>query len=56
MQILGAFGFLTKVRGLEFFRAYIPPALRSLRTLLEAQQFDSYKRLKKAVFEEIKDI
>jgi len=56
MQILGAFGFLTKARGLEFFRAYIPPALRSLRTFLQAQQFDAYKKLKKVVFEEIKGI
>ena len=56
MQILGAFGFLTKARGLAFFRTYIPPALRSLRTLLAAQQFDSYKLLKKVVFKEIKGI
>jgi len=56
MQILGAFGFLTKVRGLAFFRAYIPPALRSLRTLLQDRCFKPYKKLKRIVFEEIKDI
>jgi aminoglycoside/choline kinase family phosphotransferase len=56
MQILGAFGFLTKARGLTFFSAYIPAAVRGLRILLAARQFDVYRRLKKAVFEEIKDI
>jgi aminoglycoside/choline kinase family phosphotransferase len=56
MQILGAFGFLTEARGLAFFRAYIPPALRSLRALLKDRCFNPYKKLKRVVFEEIKDI
>jgi len=56
MQILGAFGFLTKVRRLEFFRPYIPPALQGLRTLLKEGNFSPYKKLKKIVFEEIKGI
>ncbi|MCJ7663924.1 MAG: phosphotransferase [Desulfobacterales bacterium] len=56
MQILGAFGFLTKARGLAFFRAYIPPALRSLRALLKDRCFNPYKKLKRVVFEEIKGI
>lgn len=56
MQILGAFAFLTKARGLEFFRPYIPPALRSLRTLMEAKCFNPYKRLKRVVFEEVTGI
>ena len=34
LQILGAFSFLTKVMQKEFFEAYIPAALRSLRDLL----------------------
>jgi aminoglycoside/choline kinase family phosphotransferase len=54
MQILGAFGFLTTVRGLEFFRPYIPPALQGLRTLLTERDFTPYKKLKRVVFEEIK--
>jgi hypothetical protein len=56
MQILGAFAFLTKARGLKFFQSYISPALRSLRVLLADKRFDPYKRLKKAVFKEIKGI
>jgi aminoglycoside/choline kinase family phosphotransferase len=35
LQILGAFAFLSKVRGKTCFETYIPSALRSLRHLLE---------------------
>jgi N-acetylmuramate 1-kinase len=56
MQILGAFGFLTTVRGLAFFRPYIPPALQGLRALLKERCFGPYKKLKRVVFEEIKGI
>ena len=56
MQVLGAFAFLIKARGLEFFRPYISPALKNLRTLLEDKCFDPYKKLKRVVFEEIKEI
>jgi len=34
LQILGAFSFLTKVRGRPYFDAYISPALKSLHGLL----------------------
>ena len=34
LQILGAFGYLTKVCGKEFFRDYLPPALSGLVQLL----------------------
>jgi aminoglycoside/choline kinase family phosphotransferase len=53
MQILGAFAFLSKGRGREYFRQYIPPAVKSLRALLEDQLFAPYKKLKQVVFEEI---
>jgi len=56
MQVLGAFAFLTKARGLEFFQSYIPPALRGLRTLLGVPCFNPYKRLKRIIFEEIQGI
>jgi aminoglycoside/choline kinase family phosphotransferase len=56
MQILGAFAFLTKQRGLAFFQAYIPPAVRGLRILLSDARFASYKKLKRVVFEESKGI
>jgi aminoglycoside/choline kinase family phosphotransferase len=56
MQILGAFAFLTKDRGLKFFQSYIPPAVKSLRALLGDQFFAPYTKLKRVVFEEIKGI
>ncbi|MBN1255025.1 MAG: phosphotransferase [Deltaproteobacteria bacterium] len=56
MQVLGAFAFLTKAKGLCFFQSYIPPALRGLRTLLGDTCFDPYKKLRRVVFEEIKGI
>jgi aminoglycoside/choline kinase family phosphotransferase len=53
MQILGAFAFLSKGRGREYFRQYIPPAVKGLRALLGDQLFAPYKTLKRVVFEEI---
>ena len=53
MQILGAFAFLGQARGREYFRAYIPPAVKSLRALLGDQLFAPYTKLKRVVFEEI---
>jgi aminoglycoside/choline kinase family phosphotransferase len=38
LQILGAFSFLTRVRGKTYFEAYIPPALNSLQRLLDELQ------------------
>ena len=35
LQILGAFSFLSRVRGKTYFEDYIPGALQSLRHLLE---------------------
>jgi aminoglycoside/choline kinase family phosphotransferase len=40
LQALGAFGFLTKVRGKLRFEQHIPAALRILRELLESREFD----------------
>lgn len=34
LQILGAFSFLSRVRGKTYFEVYIPPALKSLAALL----------------------
>jgi aminoglycoside/choline kinase family phosphotransferase len=53
MQILGAFAFLSKGRGREYFRQYIPPAVKNLRALLGDQLFAPYKKLRRVVFEEI---
>lgn len=35
LQILGAYSFLSKVKGKTVFKKYIPPSLRSLRYLLD---------------------
>ena len=56
MQVLGAFAFLSRARGREFYQRYIPIALKSLRALLKDKRFDAYKQLRRAVFEEIKGI
>ncbi len=37
LQILGAYGFLTKVKGKEQFARYIPPAVAGLRRRLQAR-------------------
>ena len=56
MQILGAFAFLSQARGKEYFCAYIPPAVKSLRVLLANKLFVPYNTLKHVVFEEIQGI
>jgi aminoglycoside/choline kinase family phosphotransferase len=46
LQILGAFGFLTRVRKKQWFEQYIPSAVSSLCALLEMQQDAHLKPLK----------
>jgi N-acetylmuramate 1-kinase len=47
LQILGAFGFLTKVRGKAYFEAYIPAAVRSLNHLLDGLENQALVPLKR---------
>ena len=57
LQIIGAFAFLTRERGLAFFQAYIPAAVRGLRHLIAGdKRFEPYQKLKRVVFEEIRGI
>ena len=49
LQILGAFSFLSKVRGKPFFKDYISPALKSLQHLLEDLKDPQLSPLKDAV-------
>jgi len=56
MQILGAFAFLSQGMGKEYFREYIPPAVKSLRALLGDKLFAPYKTLQRIVFKEIQGI
>jgi len=48
LQILGAFGFLTKVKGKDYFARYIPGALRSLERLL-AERPGEFPQLEQTV-------
>ncbi len=49
MQIIGAFSYLSTVKGKPFFKDYIHPALLSLRTRLKETIFDEYTVLKTMV-------
>jgi len=49
LQILGAFSFLSRVRGKPYFRDYISPALKSLKYLLEDLRDPQLSPLKDAV-------
>lgn len=46
LQIIGAFAFLSKVRGKGFFTAYIVPALLALRDRLAGSSFVEYHRIR----------
>ena len=48
LQILGAFGFLTRVKGKGYFEQYIPGALAGLRRRLK-EQTGEFPRLEQAV-------
>ncbi len=49
LQIIGAFAFLSKVRGKSFFTAYIEPALLALRDRLAGSSFTGYHRVRALV-------
>ncbi len=49
LQILGAFGFLSKVRGKNKFEQYISPALHTLKNLIEASRGKKFPKLKKLI-------
>ena len=49
LQILGAFSFLSRVRGKTYFEEYIPAALRSLRHLLDELRDENLRGLRELV-------
>ncbi len=49
LQIVGAFAFLSKVRGKVFFAGFIEPALLSLQALLANRCFADYRRVRNLV-------
>ncbi|MFP3867654.1 MAG: aminoglycoside phosphotransferase family protein [Desulfobacteraceae bacterium] len=55
LQILGAFGFLTQVKGKPWFAQYIPPALAGLRERLAQPPGQAFPRLRKVV-EQVQEI
>ncbi|MFZ5995417.1 MAG: aminoglycoside phosphotransferase family protein [Thermodesulfobacteriota bacterium] len=49
MQVLGAFGFLTRVKKKPFFEPYIPVAVKNLKTILDREIFASFQKLRQVV-------
>ena len=54
LQIVGAFGFLSQVRGKPFFKDFIGPALLTLEKSLSLAGFDEMKQLRKTVREALR--
>jgi aminoglycoside/choline kinase family phosphotransferase len=53
LQILGAFGFLSRARGKTFFEPYIEPAVRSLDRQLNRFGEDEFHQLRQLVTERV---
>ena len=53
LQILGAFGFLFRVKGKDQFKAYIKPAVDSLHRLLTQMPDSEFKTLRKIVLDRV---
>jgi aminoglycoside/choline kinase family phosphotransferase len=49
LQILGAFAFLSGIKGKHYFKDYIPAALQTLQTNLFDKRGEEFPRLKKVV-------
>jgi hypothetical protein len=51
LQILGAFAFLTRVKGKVYFEAFIPPALSGLKKRVQGDLFKPFVALKRLLEE-----
>ncbi|MDP2993458.1 MAG: phosphotransferase [Deltaproteobacteria bacterium] len=49
LQVLGAFGFLTRVKKKTFFEPYIPVAVKNLKNILDREIFTSFQKLRQIV-------
>ena len=49
LQILGAFGFLSRIRGKTYFEKYIPKAIKSLKNNLSALENSEFPSIKSIV-------
>jgi aminoglycoside/choline kinase family phosphotransferase/dTDP-glucose pyrophosphorylase len=56
LQILGAYAYLSKVKGKKHFAQYIPPALRILRSNLKAGDPSEFPRLTEVIEDVYKQI
>jgi aminoglycoside/choline kinase family phosphotransferase len=56
LQIVGAFSFLYRVRGKEFFKDFIHPALMSLHRRLQDPLFRDYPQIRRMVESGLKDL
>jgi hypothetical protein len=51
LQILGAFGFLSRVKGKTYFENYIPGAVDNLKGWVTNDLFKPYRHLRKLIKE-----
>jgi N-acetylmuramate 1-kinase len=51
LQILGAFSFLSRVKGKTYFENYIPEAVKNLKSWVNHDLFQPYRRLRKLIKE-----
>ena len=49
LQILGAFAFLSRVKGKTYFEDYIPSALSGLKKRVSGRLFQPYRNVKKLI-------
>ena len=49
LQILGAYAFLSKVKGKKYFEQYIPLSIRSLKKRISAGPFQPYGQVKRLI-------
>ncbi len=49
LQILGAFSFLSQVKGKPYFEAFIPAALASLKKRISGKLFQPYKHVRRLI-------
>ena len=51
LQILGAFSFLSRVKGKTYFETYIPEAVKNLKDWVSNDLFKPYRHLRKIIKE-----
>jgi N-acetylmuramate 1-kinase len=51
LQILGAYAFLSRVKGKTYFEQFIPPALSSLKRRITAELFHPYQKVRQLIID-----